>query len=187
MGRVELVGAARREPVSGVAHLRPEDPTVEAMLRGWSAQQVARGLHVDTIEPRVRLVQRFMSHASRSRRRQTLPQPAPGRPSQHLQAVQRAWSMASRAQNVRNESLLAPGPTTALFMGVPTRPSRPRRRQLIPDLGTADSITAGLIGVGPTDARARQGTPRPLARLGAGCAWRRRRSRRPRPPQRRQA
>ena len=32
---------------------------VEAMLRGWRAQQGARGLRVDTSEPRERLVRRF--------------------------------------------------------------------------------------------------------------------------------
>ena len=61
MGRGELVGAARLELVFGVSHLRPEDAMFEAMLRGWSAQQVARGLHKDTIEPRMRLVRRFLA------------------------------------------------------------------------------------------------------------------------------
>ena len=32
----------------------------EAMLRGWKAQQVARGLREDTIAPRERLVRRFL-------------------------------------------------------------------------------------------------------------------------------
>jgi len=32
----------------------------EAMLRGWKAQQVSRGLRVDTIAPRERLVRRFL-------------------------------------------------------------------------------------------------------------------------------
>jgi site-specific recombinase XerD len=43
-----------------VAHLRPEDAMFEAMLRGWRAQQVARGLRVDTVEARERLVRRFL-------------------------------------------------------------------------------------------------------------------------------
>ena len=51
-----LAGAARLELVSGVVHLRPEDAVFEAMLRGWRAQQVARGLREDTIDPRERLV-----------------------------------------------------------------------------------------------------------------------------------
>ena len=46
MGRVDLAGAARLELVSGVVRLRPEDAMVEAMLSGWRAQQVARGLGV---------------------------------------------------------------------------------------------------------------------------------------------
>ncbi|HUY44646.1 MAG TPA: tyrosine-type recombinase/integrase [Streptosporangiaceae bacterium] len=40
--------------------LRPEDAMFEAMLRGWKAQQVSRGLRVDTIAPRERLVRRFL-------------------------------------------------------------------------------------------------------------------------------
>lgn len=61
MGRVDLAGAAHLEMVSGVAQLRPEDAMVEAMLRGWRAQQVARGLREETIAPRERLVRRFLS------------------------------------------------------------------------------------------------------------------------------
>lgn len=56
-----LAGAARLELVSGVVHLRPEDAVFEAMLRGWRAQQVARGLREDTIDPRERLVRRFQA------------------------------------------------------------------------------------------------------------------------------
>jgi site-specific recombinase XerD len=59
LGRGDLAGAARLELVSGVVHLRPEDAMFEAMLRGWQAQQVARGLREDTIAPRERLVRRF--------------------------------------------------------------------------------------------------------------------------------
>jgi site-specific recombinase XerD/DNA-binding Xre family transcriptional regulator len=59
VGRVDLAGAARLELVSGVVQLRPEDAMLGAMLRGWRAQQVARGLREDTIAPRERLVRRF--------------------------------------------------------------------------------------------------------------------------------
>ena len=59
MGRGGLAGAAHLELVSGVAQLRPEDAMFEAMLRGWRAQQTARGLREDTIVPRERLVRRF--------------------------------------------------------------------------------------------------------------------------------
>lgn len=48
------------ELVSNVVQLRPEDAMVEAMLRGWRAQQTARGLKEDTIVPRERLVRRFL-------------------------------------------------------------------------------------------------------------------------------
>jgi integrase/recombinase XerC len=43
-----------------VLQLRPEDAMFEAMLRGWKAQQVSRGLREDTIAPRERLVRRFL-------------------------------------------------------------------------------------------------------------------------------
>jgi hypothetical protein len=48
MGRADLAGAARLE-----------DAMFEAMLRGWRAQQAARGLREDTIAPQERLVRRF--------------------------------------------------------------------------------------------------------------------------------
>ena len=58
---MELAGAASMELVSGVVQLRPEDAMVEAMLRGWRAQQAARGLKDnDTISPRERLIRRFL-------------------------------------------------------------------------------------------------------------------------------
>lgn len=60
MRRSDLAGAAGVELVSGVVQLRPEDAMVEAMLRGWRAQQMARGLKDDTIGPRERLVHRFL-------------------------------------------------------------------------------------------------------------------------------
>lgn len=44
MGRGDLAGAAHLELVSGVVQLRPEDSMLEAMLKGWRAQQTARGL-----------------------------------------------------------------------------------------------------------------------------------------------
>jgi integrase/recombinase XerC len=59
LGRAKLAGSAGLELVSGVVQLRPEDAMFEAMLRGWRAQQVARGLREDTIAPRERLVRRF--------------------------------------------------------------------------------------------------------------------------------
>lgn len=52
------------ELVSGVVQLRPEDAMFEAMLRGWRAQQMARGLRADTVEPRERLVRRFLEFAN---------------------------------------------------------------------------------------------------------------------------
>jgi site-specific recombinase XerD len=58
--RAGLAGAAHLELVSGVVQLRPQDAMVEAMLRGWRAQQAARGLKEDTIAPRERLVRQFL-------------------------------------------------------------------------------------------------------------------------------
>jgi site-specific recombinase XerD len=59
-----LAGAASAELVDGVRQLRPEDAMVEAMLRGWQAQQAARGLRTETIAYRQRLVRRFMSYTN---------------------------------------------------------------------------------------------------------------------------
>jgi integrase/recombinase XerC len=59
-----LAGAASAELVDGVRQLRPEDAMVEAMLRGWRAQQAARGLRAETIAYRQRLVRRFMSYTN---------------------------------------------------------------------------------------------------------------------------
>jgi integrase/recombinase XerC len=58
--RGDLAGAAHLQLVSGVVQLRPEDAMVEAMLKGWRAQQTARGLQEATIVPRERLVRRFI-------------------------------------------------------------------------------------------------------------------------------
>ncbi|WP_280258045.1 hypothetical protein [Nocardia wallacei] len=60
MVRRDLAGSARLELVSGVVQLHPEDALVEAMLRGWRAQQAARGLPDATIAPRERVVRRFL-------------------------------------------------------------------------------------------------------------------------------
>jgi integrase/recombinase XerC len=64
MGRVDLAGAAHLQLVSGVVQLHPEDAMVEAMLGGWRAQQLARGLRESTIAPRERLVRQFLAFTS---------------------------------------------------------------------------------------------------------------------------
>ncbi|MFJ6943265.1 tyrosine-type recombinase/integrase [Streptomyces wuyuanensis] len=58
--RVDLAGAAHLELVSGVVQLRPQDAMLESMLRGWRAQQAARGLKEGTVEARERTVRRFV-------------------------------------------------------------------------------------------------------------------------------
>ena len=47
--------------MDGVVPLRPEEAMVEAMLRGWQAQQAARGLREKTIGARERMVRRFLA------------------------------------------------------------------------------------------------------------------------------
>ncbi len=61
MGRGDLAGAAHLELVSGVVQLRPEDAMVEVMLRGFRAQQTARGLRDEGITKREQVVKRFMA------------------------------------------------------------------------------------------------------------------------------
>jgi hypothetical protein len=60
VGRWDVAGAAHLELVSGVVHLGPEDAVLDAMLRGWRAQQMARGLREETIAARQLLVRRFL-------------------------------------------------------------------------------------------------------------------------------
>jgi integrase/recombinase XerC len=67
LGRGGLAGAAHLELVSGVVQLRPEDAMTEAMLRGWRAQQNARGLRGSTIAPRERLVRAFLAFTNEYR------------------------------------------------------------------------------------------------------------------------
>jgi integrase/recombinase XerC len=64
LARSGLAGAAHLELVSGVVQLRPEDAMVDAMLKGWRAQQAARGLREDTHVARERLVRRFLSYTN---------------------------------------------------------------------------------------------------------------------------
>jgi integrase/recombinase XerC len=58
---LEVPGSARLELTAGVVHLRPEDAMVEAMLRGWRAQQLGRGLQEDSIAQREQLIRLFMA------------------------------------------------------------------------------------------------------------------------------
>ena len=41
--------------------LRPDVQTFDAMLEGWRAQQLARGLNADTIKARAAVVRRFQA------------------------------------------------------------------------------------------------------------------------------
>jgi integrase/recombinase XerC len=62
--RIGLAGAASAQLVDGVVPLRPEEAMVEAMMRGWRAQQAARGLRERTIGARERLVRRFLAFSN---------------------------------------------------------------------------------------------------------------------------
>lgn len=58
-------GASSLHLVTGVAFLREDAAVFEAMLGGWSAQQLAgRTLRSRTVEQRVRVVEQFQRHAS---------------------------------------------------------------------------------------------------------------------------
>jgi len=63
LSREFLPGGALRLIPSGVALLAPEEAVWEAMLVGWTDQQLARGLKVTTMESRVRLLRRFQEFA----------------------------------------------------------------------------------------------------------------------------
>ena len=56
-----MPGSARLELTPGVVQLRPADAMVEAMLRGWRAQQLGRGLREESISDRELLIRRFMA------------------------------------------------------------------------------------------------------------------------------
>ena len=64
MRRIGLAGAASAQLMDGVVPLRPEEAMVEAMLRGWRAQQAARGLREKTVGARERLVRRFLAFSN---------------------------------------------------------------------------------------------------------------------------
>ena len=55
--------APRLDLVAGVSLLRPEEQVFDAMLAGWTSQQLARNLRFGTIENRQRAVQAFAAHA----------------------------------------------------------------------------------------------------------------------------
>ncbi|WIX85685.1 tyrosine-type recombinase/integrase [Amycolatopsis sp. DG1A-15b] len=61
----EPAGSARLELVDGVVLLRPEDAVLQAMLRGWEAQQVGgRGLQRSSVRDRLGVVRRFLTYTN---------------------------------------------------------------------------------------------------------------------------
>lgn len=56
VGRVFLVDSVRP--------LHPEEQTVAEMLEGWRNQQLSRNLRFETVESRIRQVERFIAHAN---------------------------------------------------------------------------------------------------------------------------
>ena len=59
-GRWRVRKVLRSWTFVGVAHLRPEDATFEAMIRGWRAQQMARALRAETIAGQECLMRRYI-------------------------------------------------------------------------------------------------------------------------------
>ncbi len=59
-GRVDLAGAAHLVLAEGVHHLQPEEAVLAAMLDGGETQQRSRRLAPPTIEPRLRVIRRFV-------------------------------------------------------------------------------------------------------------------------------
>jgi hypothetical protein len=55
----EAPGSARLLLAPNVVHLAPESAVFTAMKEGWARQQHARFLKASTIEPRLRLINRF--------------------------------------------------------------------------------------------------------------------------------
>ncbi|MFG3006940.1 hypothetical protein [Streptomyces calvus] len=55
----EAPGSARLLLAPNVVHLAPEAAVFTAMKEGWARQQQARFLKASTIEPRLRLINRF--------------------------------------------------------------------------------------------------------------------------------
>ncbi|MFE3543854.1 tyrosine-type recombinase/integrase [Nocardia sp. NPDC059177] len=62
--RIDVPGAAHLVLVDGVAHLDPAAAVHEAMLEGWARQQRVRFLKADTINGRLRLVQRVVEFSN---------------------------------------------------------------------------------------------------------------------------
>lgn len=58
--RVDVAGAAHLVLAEGVHHLQPEEAVLAAMLDGWETQQRSRRLAPGTIEPRLRVIRRFV-------------------------------------------------------------------------------------------------------------------------------
>lgn len=56
VGRAYLVDAVRP--------LHPEEQTVVEMLQGWRNQQLSRNLQFETIDARIKQVQRFIEHSN---------------------------------------------------------------------------------------------------------------------------
>lgn len=57
--RVDVPGASHLVLAEGVTHISPQEAVFAAMLDGWTIQQAGRLLNKTTIEPRVKLVERF--------------------------------------------------------------------------------------------------------------------------------
>ena len=61
---MRLDGSGRVHMVPSLPVLRPEEQVLQLMLDGWRDQQLSRNLQFNTIEQRLRLVQRFIDHVN---------------------------------------------------------------------------------------------------------------------------
>jgi integrase/recombinase XerD len=57
-------GAGRVQLMTSTPVLRPEEQVLRLMLDGWRNQQLCRNLHFDTIDQRIRCVERFVAHVN---------------------------------------------------------------------------------------------------------------------------
>ena len=66
---MQVDGSGRVRLVESVPVLRPDEQVLQKMLEGWRNQQLSRNLQFATIDQRLRMVERFISHRYRTPQR----------------------------------------------------------------------------------------------------------------------
>ena len=61
---MQVDGSGRVRLVESVPVLRPDEQVLQKMLEGWRNQQLSRNLQFATIDQRLRMVERFISHVN---------------------------------------------------------------------------------------------------------------------------